>query len=111
VPSYSKDDKLFLITYITGPAHVLLGLAVTTGAYAGQIAMVRRSPVGHCGCGPVDEEEVRRAVLAGVDEANRKLATDFHPTEIVYDEGDTPRYSLYRHCAKLLIERINGGWT
>ena len=110
MPSFWKDDKHLFITYITGPSHVLLGLAATTGADAGGVVMVRRPAAGRCGCGTIDEEEVRRAVLAGIDEANRELRTCWHATEIVYVEADSPRYSLYRHCAKLLIEHLNAGW-
>lgn len=111
MPHFWKDDKHFFITYITGPSHVLVGLAVATGGDAGGVVMVRRrSPVAGCGCSPVDEGEVRRAVIAGVEEANRELGTRWRATEIVYAEDDSPRYSLYRHCAKLLIERLNAGW-
>ena len=108
MPNFWKDDKYFFVTYITGPSHVLVGLAITTGDDVGDVVMVRRPAAGHCG--PVDEEEVRRAVLAGVEEANRGLGTRWRATEIVYAQDDSPRYSLYRHCAKLLIEQLDAGW-
>src|SRR5688572_30327158 len=110
MPSFWKDNTHFFISYITGPSHVLVGLAVTKGADAGDVVMVRRSSSGRCGCGAVDETEVRQAVLGGIEDANRKLGTRWRASEIVYVEDDSPRYSLYRQCAKVLIERVNAGW-
>lgn len=110
MPSYWTDGGCYFVSYITGPAHVLLGLRLWRGGGEAHVAMTRRPAVGQCGCGPVDEEQVRGAVLTGITSANTALETDWQPTEIVYVEDDTPRYSLYSHCAALIVERVNGGW-
>jgi hypothetical protein len=110
MPSFFREGEHYFISYITGPAHVLLGLAVARGGDARDVLMVRWQAVGRCGCGPVDEKRVREEVLAGIAAANKSVGSDWRPIEIVYVENDSPRYSLYEHCAKTLVERIDRGW-
>lgn len=111
MPSFAKDGKHFVVSYITGPSHVLLGLAVSRERSDSDVLMVRRPAARRCLCGSVEERRVREAVLAGIAAANHDLGSDWRPTEIVYVEDDSPRYSLYEHCAKQLVERIDGGWA
>lgn len=67
--------------------------------------MVRLSRPGHCDHGPLDESRIRETVMAGVAAAGVPL----HPLEIVYTEGDSPRYELYQHCGYLLAQRVASG--
>lgn len=111
MPQFWMKDGRYFVSYVTGPTHNILGLAVSSGISSRDVVMVRLPAVGACGCGPVDGSEIRTAVLAGVADANLALGTDWHPIEIVYVENDSDRYPVYRHCAKLLVERISRGWN
>lgn len=97
-----KDGRHF-IAYITGPSHVLLGIAF--GSAPVVPSLHRESRQGGCDHGPLDEAQISRAVLEGAAKANVQL----HPAEIVYVENDSPRYDLYKHCAYLLAKRVAAG--
>jgi len=99
---YRKDDRYF-VTYITGPFHVLLGLSF--GAVGIEPSLVCLPRTGSSDCGPLDEVRIREAVMAGVAAAGVSL----HAVEIVYCEGDSPRYELYEHCARVLAQQVASG--
>jgi hypothetical protein len=65
-------------------------------------ADVRLLRANSCDHGPLDEPRIRKAVMAGVAVADVQL----HPAEIVYCEGDSPRYELYEHCSCMLAQRV-----
>jgi hypothetical protein len=102
------DGKFYFIQYMTGPSHVLLGLDFQDEP-AAIVKIVARPPVGSCGHGRLDEKEIRTAVLTGVREGCEHAGRTLFPATIIYVESDSPRYSLYRRCAKLLVERVSTG--
>jgi len=104
VPSFTTDGLHYFISYISGPSHILLGIALADEP-APLIQMVERPPVGTCSHGAIDPGAVRKAVMAGVQEFGAGL----YPTTIVYVANDSPRYALYQHCAKLIAERLTAG--
>ena len=103
MPSFARKKDRYFVSYITGPSHVLLGLSF--GPAGTQPVVVRESRPNHCDHGPVDESRIREAVMAGVAEAGVQL----HPAEIVYFEGDSPRYELYQRCGYVLAQRVAAG--
>lgn len=101
---HQRDEKHYVITYISGPSHVYLGLSFEEKIIDLPI-MIRRPPVGQCQHGKLDEIQIRNAVIKGIEKANTKFDRQFKISEIVYVENDSPRYDLYEYCAYLLVER------
>ena len=83
---YSINGDFYRVTRVTGPAHNLLGLSFTK--VTPETVGVERlgSPSEHA----IDEDQLKRAVLSGVDHANASLQTDFHVSRIHYVPTDTP---------------------
>jgi hypothetical protein len=108
MPTYATDGEYCFISYISGPSHVLLGLAFQAEPVA-VVKMIARPSVGSCDHGELDEEEIQKAVLAGAEETLRRGRRTLHLRGIVYVKNDSPRYSLYKHCATLLTERMIAG--
>ena len=103
MPTFARKKDRYFVSYITGPSHVLLGLSF--GPAGTQPVVVRQSRPSRCDHGPLDESRIREAVMAGVAEAGVQL----HPAEIVYCEGDSPRYELYQRCGYVLAQRVASG--
>ena len=103
MPTFARKKDRYFVSYITGPSHILLGLSF--GPAGTQPVVVRQSRPDHCDHGPLDESRIGDAVMAGVAEAGVQL----HPAEIVYCEGDSPRYELYQHCGCVLAQRVASG--
>lgn len=103
MPSFTRKNGRYFVSYITGPSHVLLGLAFDSTAAS---PTVHREPRrGESDQGTLDESKIREAVVAGAAEAGVQL----HPVEITYVENDSPRYDLYQYCAYLLAKRVAAG--
>lgn len=49
------------------------------------------------------------AVLNAAVEINHELGSSWNPSTIYYLPDDTPRYELYSHCTKLLVQRLHSG--
>ena len=107
MPQFTKHGHRYFVSYITGPSHVLLGLAF--GQADAAPAIFEIPPVGGCHHGSLDEARIRDAVRGGLADARERAAITLHATEIVYVADDSPRYDLYRHCAFLLAERVGRG--
>jgi len=103
MPTFTRKNGRYFVSYITGPSHVLLGLSF--GPASTQPALVRLPRAGHSDHGPLDESRIREAVMAGVAAAGVQL----HPVEIVYFEGDSPRHELYQQCGYVLAQRVASG--
>ena len=107
MPQFSQRNGRFFVSYITGPSHVLLGLAF--GERPATPVLVRQPAVGACSHGQLDEGQILAAVLAGIAAAKHETGRTLNPTEIIYVENDSPRYSLYQHCAYLIAQRVTNG--
>ena len=103
MPGFWRQHDRYFVTYITGPSHVLLGLSF--GSAGIEPSLVRLPRAGSCDHGPLDESRIREAVMAGVAAAGVPL----HPVEIVYCDGDSPRYEIYQHCGCVLAQRVASG--
>jgi hypothetical protein len=103
MPGFWRKNNRYFVSYITGPSHVLLGLSF--GPVGVEPALVRLSRSDSCDHGPLEESRIRDAVMAGVAAAGVQL----HPAEIIYCEGDSPRYELYQHCGCVLARQVASG--
>ena len=103
MPGFSRDNDTYFVSYVTGPSHVRLGLAFA--ATPAPLVIHRESRKNSCNHGPLDESRIREAVVAGVAHAAKQL----YPVKIIYLEGDSPRYELFEHCARLLARRVAAG--
>lgn len=104
MPTFTEDGERTFVSYITGPSHVRLGLRFGDAPVATP-ALVRQPPMGSCSHGEIDELSLIEAVRAGVVAVSPEL----HVVEIFYVADDSPRYSLFSQCAKLLAERFKSG--
>lgn len=103
MPTFIRKDGRYFACYITGPSHILLGLAFGSSP---TIPRLRQEPAqGSCKHGMLDEARISGAVLEGVSEANVKI----YPVEIIYVANDSPRYDLYKYCAYLIAKRVADG--
>lgn len=108
MPHFTREDSRYFVSYITGPSHVRLGLSLAASATAPVMVRVA-NPTAHSH-GNLDEEKIRQAVINAVARVTRHMNQSLNLAEIVYREGDSPRYDLYEYCAVVLLERIlNGG--
>jgi nickel-dependent lactate racemase len=105
MPQFSKQGDYYYISYITGPAHVMLGL-IFSKEHVVSPKVVQRPAIGEHEHSALDEKEIERAVIEGIESANKRLGSDYFVSEIVYVVNDSPRYELYKHCAELLLERL-----
>lgn len=103
MPGFWRKHDRYYVTCITGPSHVMLGLSF--GSAGSEPALVRLPRAGSCDHGALDESRIREAVMDGVAMAGVPL----HPVEIVYCEGDSPHYEIYRHGGFLLAQRVAAG--
>jgi len=108
-----KDGRHY-VSLVTGPSHVLLGVAFTREPV--EPTMIRRPASGGCFHGELDEGEIRAAVREALA-AFRADGAEIHAAEIVYVENDSPRYEMFQYAATLLARRYleggepdSGGW-
>ena len=107
MPRFGEQDGFQTVAYITGPSHVTLGLRFGTSA-SERLSLHKRPALGTCTHGLIDEEQVDRAIHAGVARANAESGATVAVSEAFYVENDSPRYALYQHCAYLLALRAGG---
>lgn len=107
MPVYWKQGPRYYVSYITSPSHVRLGL--TFDKHANAPSLTCEPAIGKGPPTQFDEEKIVEAVLAGVYEVNLEHNRHLNVTDIAYVADDSPRYSLYQHCAKLIAERVVQG--
>jgi hypothetical protein len=105
MPSFFEEGDVRFVSYITGPSHNLLGLEFGSHV-ARQPELEARPAVGACDHGRIDEAELLKAVVLGVADARPSGRKPLSIRRVVYVVDDSPRYDLYRHCAKLLANRV-----
>ena len=98
---FGRRGDLHTVSCITGPAQVWLGLAFSETPNVAP-EMVERQAIGGCQHGALDAAEILAAVREGVEDANVGLFV--HSIEYIAD--DSPRYELYRRCARALAEHV-----
>lgn len=108
MPSYTQSGEFYGVSYVTGPAHVLLQVSFSSVPVSEPsiVALPAVSALPHAA---LDPQQILGAVLNAVTATNAKLGTAFFPAVIRYVADDSPRYSLYAHCATLLIRCLASG--
>jgi hypothetical protein len=101
---YYKNDDWYEVIRITGPTHNLLGLRISDQVSDGTPDVEAIS--GHAAATPQFESALREQVMAGVEQANAELATDFHVAAIRYLGSDTLDLATYRYLAERVIARV-----
>lgn len=104
MPQFGRKGDLFTVAYITGPRHLWLGLKFSPVPVE-RPTVVKQPRIGTCDHGKIDELLLLDAVVTACADHG------FHPERIEYVENDSPIYSLYAHCARLLMERAASGET
>jgi len=102
MPQFGRKGDLVTVAYITGPRHLWLGLKFSLKPVE-KPTVVKQPPIGTCAHGPIDERLLVEAVVAACHELGS------HAERIESVENDSPVYSLYAHCARLLVERAVKG--
>ena len=99
----TQDGEYYKVWYVTGPRHNFLALSFTsrTGVVLPKITAL--PPVGGCVHEPLDPDEIARAVLSGVEEANQELKTSYQVSEIQYVTNDTPSEIVYAFLAARIV--------
>jgi hypothetical protein len=100
MPHFSQDGDLDVVSYVTGPKHVRLGLKFATSPRTTVLTV--RPPIGGCDHGVLDPAKIEDAVLRGVADASAELFVE----RIEYVANDSPDYVLYNVCARLLAARF-----
>ena len=108
MPGFFKKGEQFIVTVVTGPAHVYLGLKFGD-CDDFDIQVVSSPPVGACIHGELDKSKIIQYSLEGVETANKKLDGQLRIAEIQYIKDDSPRYDIYRRCAFLIAEGVLKG--
>lgn len=105
---FTKIGDLEVVTRITGPTHHLLGMALTPTSIPATPILERVSLARpQAEVEPFDpERDLRREVLAGVQEANDRLGTHFRVTRIRYCADDPPLAGVYHRLAEALVEHV-----
>ena len=108
MPSYTQSGEFYGVSYVTGPSRVLLQVSFTSVPVLepSLVAMPAVSVLPHAA---LDPQQILGAVLSAATATNAELGTAFFPAVIRYVADDSPRYSLYAHCANLLIRRLASG--
>ena len=105
MPDFFQQGDVRFVSFITGPCHNLLGLEFGSPV-VGQPVMEAKPAIGACDHGRIDEVELLKAVVMGVADSSGPGSVPLSVRRIVYVVDDSPRYDIYRHCAKLLASRM-----
>lgn len=108
MPSYTKSEDSYRVSYITGPQHVLLGLRFDE-TVCNKVELVSLGISGACNHGELDTRKIRTRVMEGISKANTEFKTNYILGRIEYVENDSPNYSLYGHCAYLIVKALHEG--
>lgn len=107
MPQYLKSKNTFIISYITGPEHIALGLDICHGEIK-DFVINKKPASGACKHPRLDELKIKESVKRGLAKANEEFATDYAISAVDYIENDSPNYTLYEHCAYLIVKAIEG---
>lgn len=99
---FYRKDRYFTVTLYTGPNHLSLWLLLD-GEQVTQPEVVQFS---HPLCPALPPDDVRTAVLGGVNQANARYRTDFFPREIKFGIERWQGGDLVRRGAFMIVERL-----
>jgi hypothetical protein len=108
MPQFGHQNGFDTVSIITGPAHVLLGIRFSDSPTELPFVLsMRPAKRTCCGLAPLDADQIREAIVAGVAKAATEGNRPCFIAEAFYIESDSPKYGLYRHAAELLALRRN----
>lgn len=100
---FGRIGDLHTVSSVTGPSHVWLGLVFAQEPKAVP-DLVERPAIGDCQHEDLDAGKILTAIREGIEDANVGL----YVNRAEYVVNDSPRYDLYRDCAKSLAKRAGG---
>jgi hypothetical protein len=103
--TYSFNGEFYRAMRVTSPTHNLLGIALSEGI--GQGVTVER--LAESAEQPIDELALEKAVISGVQQANKAFGTNYCLKRIQYVPTDTPDLETYSYLARKIIERLASG--
>lgn len=104
---FSSRDGWHAASYITGPHHNTLALAL--GPAGTPLSVERLAATGGCTHQPLDTHKILQLVSDGVKAANAKLGTSYTVAGIRIVENDTPPEAIYGVLAECILHRIASG--
>ncbi|MEI2431629.1 hypothetical protein RDV84_10615 [Lysobacter yananisis] len=105
---YSRQGEYLTVSRITGPRHNLLQLRLTQDPNA-EPRVERMPAVGTCVHGPLSDQAVLDAVMAGIAHANAELGTAYAIDRARFIDNDCPPEGVYGMLAALVIRRLHSG--
>lgn len=105
---FTQIGEFLAVSRITGPAHNLLQLKVTTAPVAAP-ACDALPAIGKHAPSQLNEALVVAAVAAGLSEANARLGTSYAASHIRYVVDDSLPESVYAHLAAALVTHLASG--
>lgn len=107
---FIRIGEFLAVSRVTGPAHNLLQLKVTTAPVASS-ACEPLPAIGSHAPSLLNEALVVAAVAAGLSEANARFGTSYAASHIRYVVDDSFPESVYAHLASALITHLACGGT
>ena len=99
----TKDGEFYRGSHISGPTHNLLRMRVQSEPNSSFNVRVL-PPVGGCSHGaPIDADESRDWIIAGVERANDELGTSYGVAEAEVVANDSRRPEVYVELARRII--------
>jgi len=99
----TQHGQYYQIVNVTSQRHNLLALLCGEGETAGPPVVERFPAIAGVEREFLDPQELLKAVLAGVERANREHGRRFRVRVLRYVENDTPPESIYSELAYRLI--------
>ncbi|NMO21076.1 hypothetical protein HPC49_48015 [Pyxidicoccus fallax] len=104
---FSQANGVYRVVRVTGPKHNLLGLRLAPRDEGGSVEVIDletgRSPPR------LAPEDVKTAVLRGLQRANDSFATHYRPLRIEFVGSDSPPAGAYEELAFALVAHLAGG--
>lgn len=101
---FIKDHDLYKVARITGPTHNLLIIRLSENVCDTKITPL---PIKEGQISKLQCQEVLAQVLAGIDEINHELASEYFVSEVQFLPSDSEPVSIYKYLVKVLVKRID----
>jgi hypothetical protein len=102
--NFSEHGDFCRVVRITGPTHNLLGISFSKGTRrAPAVHDLDRNKISQPRLAP---DDVSRAVLAGIADANATFGLGLHASEIEFVGSDSPPADIYRFLAFELVRHF-----
>jgi hypothetical protein len=99
---FHSDGLIFKVVRITGPTHNFLGLAFENESRGIELLTLNSSEVVR-----LHVDDVQKAVMEGVEQANNELGTNYRPSRIQFVVSDSPPAEIYRMLAYRIVHRLH----